>query len=154
MLSWSIQETNQRINLLPIADGEGDTLLTGGSDLIGFANATLSGCGISAARTTVADALGTEAAVDAAAVIGNFEMMNRVVDGTGVWSDEVRAYEQPGAAPQIRPAKGVHIAVPWTKVRNDVAVVVPLELLEQAKAMQQMLLPSERQRLATEFASL
>jgi len=49
----------------------------------------------------------------------------RVVDATGVWSDEVRAYEEPGASPQIRPAKGVHIAVPWTKVRNDVAVVVP-----------------------------
>lgn len=84
MLSWSIQETNQRINLLPIADGEGDTLLTGGSDLIGFVNATLSGCGVSAARTTVADALGTEAAVDAAAVIGNFEMMNRIADGVGM----------------------------------------------------------------------
>ncbi len=49
----------------------------------------------------------------------------RVVDATGVWSDDVRAYEEPTAAPQIRPAKGVHIALPWEKVRNDVAVVVP-----------------------------
>ena len=27
---------------------------------------------------------------------------------------------------RIRPAKGIHITVPWTKVRNDIAVVVPV----------------------------
>ena len=84
MLSWSIQETNQRINLLPIADGSGDTLLTGGSELIGFVTATLSGNEIAAARAAVVDALGTAAAADAAAVIGNFEMMNRIADGVGM----------------------------------------------------------------------
>ena len=49
-----------------------------------------------------------------------------VVNAAGVWADEVRALDEghnPGA---IRPAKGVHITVPWSKVRNDIAAVVPV----------------------------
>jgi hypothetical protein len=84
MLSWSSQETEQRINLLPIAEGSGDPLLPGGSELIDFVNVTLAGNGISAARNAVADTIGPAAAVDAAAVIGNFEMMNRIADGVGM----------------------------------------------------------------------
>jgi glycerol-3-phosphate dehydrogenase len=49
-----------------------------------------------------------------------------VVNATGVWADEVRALDE-GAHPQsIRPAKGIHITVPWSKVRNDIAAVVPV----------------------------
>jgi glycerol-3-phosphate dehydrogenase len=49
-----------------------------------------------------------------------------VVNATGVWADEVRALDE-GADPQsIRPAKGIHITVPWEKVRNDIAAVVPV----------------------------
>lgn len=84
MLSWSIEETNQRINLTPIAEGEGDPLLPGGSELVGYVNATLAGRGVAGARAGVVDALGEPAAVDAAAVIGNFEMMNRIADGVGM----------------------------------------------------------------------
>jgi glycerol-3-phosphate dehydrogenase len=48
-----------------------------------------------------------------------------VVNATGVWSDDVRALDE-GAHPQsIRPAKGVHVSVPWAKVGNDIAVIVP-----------------------------
>jgi glycerol-3-phosphate dehydrogenase len=49
-----------------------------------------------------------------------------VVNATGVWADEVRAMdegEHPGA---IRPAKGVHITVPWSLVQNTIAAVVPV----------------------------
>ena len=84
MLSWSIEATNQRINLLPIATGQGDPLLPGGRELVGFVNATLAQTGVPAARATVLAALGPAAAVDAAAVIGNFEMMNRIADGVGM----------------------------------------------------------------------
>ena len=84
MLSWSIEETNQQIDLLPIADGEGDPLLPGGSELIGFVDATLSGHEIAPARAAVVAALGAEAAADAAAVTANFEMMNRIADGVGM----------------------------------------------------------------------
>ena len=49
-----------------------------------------------------------------------------VVNATGVWADDVRALDE-GAHPRsIRPAKGVHITVPWSKVRNEIAVVVPV----------------------------
>jgi glycerol-3-phosphate dehydrogenase len=49
-----------------------------------------------------------------------------VVNATGVWADEVRALDE-GAHPEsIRPAKGIHITVPWQKVRNDIAAVVPV----------------------------
>ena len=84
MLSWSIEATNQRINLLPIAEGVGDPLLPGGGELIGFVNATLVGDGVDEARSAVVNALGPTATVDAAAVMGNFEMMNRIADGVGM----------------------------------------------------------------------
>jgi len=48
-----------------------------------------------------------------------------VVNATGVWADRVRALDEPDHTPTIRPAKGVHITVPWHKVRNDIAAVIP-----------------------------
>jgi len=49
-----------------------------------------------------------------------------LVNAGGVWSDDVRALDE-GRHPQsIRPAKGIHIVVPWAKVRNDIAVVIPV----------------------------
>ncbi|HEX2578267.1 MAG TPA: glycerol-3-phosphate dehydrogenase/oxidase, partial [Aquihabitans sp.] len=49
-----------------------------------------------------------------------------VVNAAGVWSDDVRTIDEGVEVDSIRPAKGVHITVPWDKVRNDVAVVVPV----------------------------
>ncbi len=49
-----------------------------------------------------------------------------IVNAAGVWSDEVRALDEGGNPDTIRPAKGIHITVPWEKVRNDIAVVVPV----------------------------
>ena len=49
-----------------------------------------------------------------------------VVNAAGVWSDDVRALDEGGDPDSIRPAKGIHITVPWDKVRNDIAVVVPV----------------------------
>ncbi|MEX2627963.1 MAG: glycerol-3-phosphate dehydrogenase/oxidase [Ilumatobacteraceae bacterium] len=49
-----------------------------------------------------------------------------VVSATGVWADELDRLDRPGRPPSIRPAKGVHVTVPWELVRNDVAVVVPV----------------------------
>ena len=49
-----------------------------------------------------------------------------VVNATGVWADEVRAMDE-GVHPHvIRPAKGVHITVPFDKVQPDIAVVIPV----------------------------
>jgi glycerol-3-phosphate dehydrogenase len=49
-----------------------------------------------------------------------------VVNATGVWADQVRALDEPGRPHTIRPAKGIHITVPWHKVRNDIAAVIPV----------------------------
>ncbi len=47
-----------------------------------------------------------------------------VVSATGVWADEVRALDEDAHPDTIRPAKGVHVNVPWRLVRNDVAVII------------------------------
>jgi glycerol-3-phosphate dehydrogenase len=49
-----------------------------------------------------------------------------VVNAAGVWSDEVGTLEDGVDPDSIRPAKGIHLTVPWDKVRNDVAVVIPV----------------------------
>ena len=49
-----------------------------------------------------------------------------VVNATGVWADEVRALDEGDHPRTIRPAKGIHVTVPWEKVRNDIAAVVPV----------------------------
>lgn len=49
-----------------------------------------------------------------------------VVNAAGVWADHVRAIDE-GADPRsIRPAKGVHITLPWSRVRNDIAAIIPV----------------------------
>jgi glycerol-3-phosphate dehydrogenase len=49
-----------------------------------------------------------------------------VVNACGVWADDVRALDEGTHPDSIRPAKGVHITVPWELVRNRIAVVVPV----------------------------
>ena len=49
-----------------------------------------------------------------------------VVNASGVWADDVRELDEGVHPHTIRPAKGVHLTVPWEKVRNDIAVVIPV----------------------------
>jgi glycerol-3-phosphate dehydrogenase len=49
-----------------------------------------------------------------------------VVVATGVWLRDWTGAGRGADAPSIRPAKGVHIAVPWTKIRNDCTVTIPV----------------------------
>lgn len=63
------------------------------------------------------------------AVDGDDELEVRadaVVNAAGVWSDEVRALDEGTHPNSIRPAKGIHITVPWSRIRNDIAAVVPV----------------------------
>ncbi|MGH9245897.1 MAG: FAD-dependent oxidoreductase [Acidimicrobiales bacterium] len=48
-----------------------------------------------------------------------------VVNATGVWADDVRALDDQHPS-VIRPGKGVHLTLPWDKVRNTIAAVVPV----------------------------
>jgi len=56
-----------------------------------------------------------------------FEVRTRaVVNAAGVWVDDVRALDEGVHPASIRPAKGIHITVPWERVRNDIAAIVPV----------------------------
>ena len=57
----------------------------------------------------------------------SFDVSTKVViNAAGVWTDEIRTFETGIDPDTIRPAKGVHVTVPWEKVRNDIAVVIPV----------------------------
>lgn len=49
-----------------------------------------------------------------------------VVMATGSWLRDWHGAHPDADAPPIRPAKGVHIAVPWSKIRNDCTVTIPV----------------------------
>jgi glycerol-3-phosphate dehydrogenase len=72
--------------------------------------------------------LHTDAAgrVDGATLVdGTLVRARCVVNAAGVWSEQVmRMAGDVGA--RIRPAKGVHITVPYQKIQADVAAVVPV----------------------------
>ena len=56
-----------------------------------------------------------------------FDVAGRcIVNAAGVWADEVRALDEAEHPDSIRPAKGVHITVPWDKIRVDIAVIIPV----------------------------
>ncbi len=88
MLRASIETQGEEVDLRGLTDGKaaGESSISGAAVLVGFAEATLGGNTdeIAVARDLVRSELGSEALVDAAAVIGNFERMVRVADGTGI----------------------------------------------------------------------
>lgn len=49
-----------------------------------------------------------------------------IVNAAGVWADDLRALDEGAHPASIRPAKGVHLTVPWSKVRNEIAAIVPV----------------------------
>lgn len=49
-----------------------------------------------------------------------------IVNAAGVWSDDVRALDEATHPDSIRPAKGVHLTIPWELTRNDIAVIIPV----------------------------
>jgi glycerol-3-phosphate dehydrogenase len=49
-----------------------------------------------------------------------------VVNAAGVWSDDVSTLGDAGHRSRIRPAKGVHVVVPWQKVRSQSTLVFPM----------------------------
>lgn len=60
---------------------------------------------------------------------GNQEITVRarsVVVATGVWLRDWTGADTGVQVPNIRPAKGVHIALPWLKIRNDCTTTIPV----------------------------
>jgi len=85
MLRASAIAFDYPIDIRAVADPSVDLGVPGGSALMGFVDAVM---GVSGdpddARRAVVDELGPAALVDAASVFGNFEMMNRVAEATGI----------------------------------------------------------------------
>ncbi len=50
-----------------------------------------------------------------------------VVNAAGVWSDEVRTFDEGHDPNSIRPAKGIHITVPEEAFPCDIAAVIPVK---------------------------
>lgn len=68
------------------AGDEIDSGVPGQGALLALVESTVDGRGeeLPVARSAVAEELGSAALVDAAAVIGNFQRMTRIADGTGI----------------------------------------------------------------------
>jgi glycerol-3-phosphate dehydrogenase len=49
-----------------------------------------------------------------------------VVNATGVWADDVRALDEGSHPRSIRPAKGVHVSLPASRLPSDIAAVIPV----------------------------
>ena len=82
----SAQVAREDINLEAVANTAIDPNLVAGKQLLTFADALLGSdaSALDAARAALQDVVGAEGATRAAMVIGNFEMMNRLLDATGV----------------------------------------------------------------------
>ena len=48
-----------------------------------------------------------------------------VINATGVWADDVRALDEATHPHSLRPAKGIHVTVPRSRVPADIAAVIP-----------------------------
>jgi hypothetical protein len=86
MLRESALAYGYDIDLRAIADPSIALGVPGGSILLRFVDAVtgVSGGDLPEARQAVIEALGPEAFVDASSVFGNFAMMNRIAEGTGI----------------------------------------------------------------------
>ncbi|MDK1009835.1 MAG: hypothetical protein QGM46_06040 [Actinomycetota bacterium] len=86
MLRESAIAFGYHLNLTAIGDPSVAIGVPGGDELLRFVDALVTGCKADRedARTAIMDSLGPDCLVDAASVFGNFEMMNRVAEGTGI----------------------------------------------------------------------
>jgi hypothetical protein len=99
LLRASGELEGQRFDLRAVTQGEAASSgVPGGDALLAFCDAAHAGdeAACALARARVQERLGGEALVDAAAVIGNFERMVRVADGTGIPLDEPLAFVTAG----------------------------------------------------------
>lgn len=89
MLRASAEHTDRRHDLRGVVDPMADSLLPAGSELSAFADAAVlrDPLEMPAARTALIAVAGEAAVMRAAAVAGDFQMMNRLLDAVGVQVD-------------------------------------------------------------------
>ena len=86
MLSSSAIAYDYELNIAAIKDPSIRTGVPGGTQLLHFVDALIARASddVARAQAAIIDRLNPESLVDAAAVFGNFEMMNRVAEGSGI----------------------------------------------------------------------
>ncbi len=85
MLRASAEVTSTPLDARAITDPAVDPLVPAGDVLIAFVDAVLGDMtGLDELRASVLTRLGPTGLVDTAGVVGNFEMMNRIADATGM----------------------------------------------------------------------
>lgn len=86
MLRASSLALDYELDVRAIGDPTLESGVPGGNALMQLVDAVLreSDVPVSDAQREIIETLGPEALVDAAAVFGNFEMMNRVAEGSGI----------------------------------------------------------------------
>jgi hypothetical protein len=74
------------LDILAIVDDRVDSGVPGGHAILSFVDAVMTGneSDQESARSAILDEIGPESLVDAAGVFANFQMMNRVAEGTGI----------------------------------------------------------------------
>ncbi len=123
MLRASSKVNGEDVDLGVVTAGDATTSgVPGETQLLALVEATLqSGAAdeLASARNKLAGKLGDAALVDAAAVIGNFERMTRIADGTGIPLDDMMAaltadireeldlnsFSSAGYTPRVNPLK-------------------------------------------------
>jgi len=86
MLRASAHEAGDDVDLRAVTNRSDDPGIAAGRELLAFATALVrhEDADLHDARAALLDAAGPTAIVRASAVAGNFQMMNRLVDATGV----------------------------------------------------------------------
>ncbi len=90
MLRWSAENLQHEFNPESIVDTTQTTGIPSGEALIALVDATMIGTSSdrSKARAWIHSEIGMDGVVMAASTYGNFEMMNRIAEGTGVRASE------------------------------------------------------------------
>jgi hypothetical protein len=84
MLSWSAEHMGFDLDIRSIGDPAFACGVPGGNALLGLVDAVMADGDLAAAQKAVRAELGDGALVHAAGVFGNFQMMNRIAEGTGI----------------------------------------------------------------------
>ena len=84
MLRASSKEFGYEVDPRSVVDTSIDSRLPGGTALLEFTDAALFRRGLDSARRRLIGDVGENGLVGAAGVIGNFSMMNRIADATGM----------------------------------------------------------------------
>ena len=85
MLRWSAPHNGyDNLDLRAIGDPTVPSGIPGGASLLALVDACLAEGDLADAHDGIRTELGDACLVDAAAVFGNFQMMNRIAEGTGI----------------------------------------------------------------------